>query len=717
MATHQPMSSRIYALCLCLLTAGALTPAGASFSPGPVPVQEEQPYDFNMPDNLKSFWESYTDAKDDGDAEDMDKVVRGKRSLAEECLDLLLDDLCQKEIQSLHHEVRTLAWTLDDVTRSERYITRVRLVLDMEMRDRVRRYRARRDWWDAIDLEDLAKSSRTFEAWEAALQGYLAVYEETLELGDLEMALNCLSRCEQVERQRERPWERSRYLAEVVKLGDQLPFRDAVAAEAKQALDALIGMGIDPEKDKPEDLAKKDSEAPTGGGRGLDSFAEGAQPENFKLERKSNKKGIVGVKLPTVWPADQYQLWPKTWVSGNGPEKFDMQRSTFLAPWGQQWYLGRSGIFQFELDTNGDGKPDFEFAPSTSPSLVEVPGPEGEDPYPMMVCVLSDQEQMFGAKMNYAPNGDGSRLRFWLASWMQGKVLGDTWKVYDLNMDGKFGPIIENWGEVITSYEPDDGAAFWEPDGVLIGRAKKAVPLSSVMPIGKDYYRCSPNDAGTEFRLQKMHLSTGTVKLNLDMGVRPEFILAKEVGGKLDGAIFDILPSKKGGEVVLPAGEYRLALGSLRTGKKTSTDLVRMYTGTSETFKVHAGVLTEVDLGAPYKITFKTRTEGKEKEIDTRTLRVFGRGGEEYAMFFDDPLQPDVSVQDSDGRSVVKEETMRRAGLEHWQNNNQDGGVDNVLWFPVKYSIEMPKGASYQFKLSQKKHALLGGPLESDWIQ
>lgn len=678
-------------------------------------AQEDEPYDFKMPDNLKPFWDSYFEAKESGDRDAMDKVVRGNRERADECLEIILDDLSKQDIEGLHHEARTLAWTLDDVVRSERYITRVRLVLDMELKDRARRYKARRAWWDAIDLEDLAKQGRTFEAWEAALQAYLAAYEEFEQLGDYELAVMCMSRCEQVEKQRDRPYERAVFLAKVIELGEKLPYRESIVGESQQALDALIGSGIDPSQPKPADLAKKDADLPTGGGRGLDAFAEGAEAETFEFERAAPKKGITGVSLPSIWPVDQYQLWPKTYISEDGPDKFDFQRAVYLAPWGRQWTITRSAMFEFGLDTDGDGEVEVTFSASPSPSRIEVPAPDGGEPYPLMVAVLSETELMYGVETNYAPTQSGARLRFWLASYMEGKALGSPWKMYDLNMDGKFGPLVENFDDLITPFTPTDHVSYWEPDGVLIGRAKKATPLSSVMPIGKDFYRCTPTPDGTSVTLQKMHLSTGTVKVDIDTGKPPDFLLAREVDGKLEGAIFDILPDRKGGEVTLPAGKYQIVLGALSTGKRTSQDMVRIYTGTSEPFTVNAGVTTDLNLGAPYSMTFKTRKNGSEVELDGRTIRVFGRGGEEYAMFFDEALQPDVSVQDGNGRSVVKGDTMRLNGIEQWQNNTTDR--DNVLWFPMEYGIEVPKGSTYKFKLKQKKHALLGGPFESDWIQ
>ncbi|MDG2149408.1 MAG: hypothetical protein P8N09_07780 [Planctomycetota bacterium] len=679
-------------------------------------AQDDQPYDFKMPDNLKPFWESYWEAKLSGDREATDEIVRKHRERADECLELILDDLCQNDVQSLHHEARTLAWTLDEVTRSERYITRVRLVLESGMKDRARRYRARRAWWDAIDLEDLGKQSRTFEAWEVALQAYLAVFEEFNDIGDYEMAMMCLSRCEQIERERQRPWERARFLAQVVALGDRLSYRDSVASESKQALDALLSMGVDPTKDKPADLAKKDADLPQVGGRGLEAFAQDSEAESFALARKSPKKGIAGVKLPSLYPAEQYQLWPKTYVTEQGPDKFDFQRAAFLAPWGEQWTLTRSAMFEFGIDSDNDGQVDVSFSASASPSRIEVPGPEGEEPYPLMVAVLSDRELMFGVETNYAPTQAGTRLRFWLASQMEGKVLGTPWKMYDLNMDGKFGPLVENFDDLITAYTRDDHVSYWEPDGVLIGRAKKAIPLSSVMPIGDEFYRCIPSSDGTSVEMRKMHIATGKVKLDVNTGRQPDFLLARAIDEELEGAIFDILPPRKGGAVSLPAGDYQIVLGALSTGKRTSLDMARIYSGDSEPFKISAGVTTELEVGAPYKLTFKTRMNDEgESEVDSRTLRIFGQAGEEYTMLFDEALQPDVSVQNESGKPVVKGDSMRANGIEQWQNNATDR--DNVLWFPMEYSIEVPRGSTYKFKLQQKKHSLLGGPFESDWIQ
>ena len=40
---------------------------------------------------------------------------------------------------------------------------------------------------------------------------------------------------------------------------------------------------------------------------------------------------------------------------------------------------------------------------------------------------------------------------------------------------------------------------------------------------------------------------------------------------------------------------------------------------------------TSIQIGAPFKLDFKVETAGENFIVKTTTLRVFGRGGEEYA--------------------------------------------------------------------------------------
>ena len=80
-----------------------------------------------------------------------------------------------------------------------------------------------------------------------------------------------------------------------------------------------------------------------------------------------------------------------------------------LQPHSQPWQLGRDGIAKFTLDVDGDLEVDLEFTPTTQPQLIEVPNPDGGDPYPLWVCVGHDRELMFSVAVNHAP-GEAAAL-------------------------------------------------------------------------------------------------------------------------------------------------------------------------------------------------------------------------------------------------------------------------------------------------------------------
>ncbi len=81
-------------------------------------------------------------------------------------------------------------------------------------------------------------------------------------------------------------------------------------------------------------------------------------------------------------------------------------------------------------------------------------------------------------------------------------------------------------------------------------------------------------------------------------------------------------------------------------------------------------------------------------------------------MFFDQPLQPEVEVRTADGRKFGKAEKLRKPEVADWQSNT---GIDNILWFPLDFRIDNPKGEKLQFRVTQKSQPLLGGPFDSDW--
>ncbi|HTE05212.1 MAG TPA: hypothetical protein VK824_03370, partial [Planctomycetota bacterium] len=350
--------------------------------------------------------------------------------------------------------------------------------------------------------------------------------------------------------------------------------------------------------------------------------------------------------------------------------------------------------------------------PGSTPQRIELPAPDGKTSLPLMVSVPGDKESMFGILVNYSPQPVGARLRINLAASMDGKVLDETWKVYDANFTGKYGDIEDWWGDLVTAGVDSNPVNFHDPDAVLIGKAKAAIPWSTVLPVGEDFYRATIAPDGRSVTLRQLDLATGFVKLDINTAVTPTHILLQETT-KLEGAILNVVPAKKGGSVKVPAGTWQLVSGRLEKGARTSMQQVRIYKGQSAPIEVKAGETATLALGGPYRLEAVTKLDGKMTKLVANTLRVFGRAREEYAMFFDESLQPDVEVRGADGHKLGKPEKLRRPDVEAWQASTES---DRMMWFPLDFQVENVKAEKLQLRLTQKSQSLLGGPFDSDWI-
>jgi hypothetical protein len=693
----------------------ALALSGAAAQDGQAVVRD-------LPENLQPFWKDYWPAKLADDEDSMDKAVRLHRDLAEWTLDLLLDDWCGRPVDGLSDELRTLAWSLDRVDHGTRYIERVRFVLDLDPVQRLQRLSVMNDLYAANTAFDEALSTPGDDAWARVAEQYGSCVTGFEKLGDLEFAVRALNNLADVELRRKRLWERAVAYQRLVELAGKLPFKDAAAEGAAAELERLRAQGFDPSLPKPDPSSVPSGEgagAPAaddkggGSGRTLDSFAAGSAPVTVKLRLDAPKKGLAPVVLPGFFPLDNPFLWTYSWLEGDGPAAFDTQRSVNFAPGGKRWQLLRDG-FDFFIDADGDGQGDASISPSSTPQRIEVPLPDGRT-WPIMACLPSDQEQQYGMELNYAPSATTARVRFNIACGMRGEVLGESWMVLDSNMTGTYGDLVEQWGDGFTPTSPDAESWWHDPDAIQVGKGKVAQPFSTVLPVDGAFYRASITPDGSELTLRKLDLASGLVKLDCATKVPPTHVLIEEVGGTLPGALLNVVPAKKGGSVVVPAGSWRLAMARLESGTKTGLQQARVYRGKAQAFTVEPGKTTTLALGAPYQLRFRPtasdiKTEEGETVIEFNSLRIFGRGGEEYAQIFDEPLQPEVEILGSDGKKLVKGYKTMRADIELWTKAG-----DRCLHFPVPIRVsELKDTSKLAFKLAQKSHGLLGGPLANE---
>ncbi len=688
---------------LVLLVAAGLNAAAAAQS------------DYGMPEALLPFWDDYKAARAEDDEKAMDGAARRQSNLADRTLNYLIERFClsTSEDYELEGELRQLGWSLDRVLGGEeKYIERVRLVVNLDVPARRRRVVAMNQFFEGIAKFREARFSRDAAGLAAAEKLFLGAGRALRELPDREYSIYCFYNLGEIARLQEHFDDAEGHYKTVVEIGADLAYTEPLVDTSEGYLSDIDRMRTGEPDVSGGAGADGGGEAggAAGGGGGLNSFAEGSTDQQFELAYVIPKRGMPTTDLPTFSPPDQYFNWAFTTIENEGPVEFDTMRGRFT-PFGKSVLLTRDGT-DFAIDSDGDGEADVEFAPTSQPTRIDIPNAEGGDPYALMVAIPSDREIQFGVEVNYSPQMNFAYLRFHIGGYLEGKVLGQTWRLFDTNLTGNYGDVWGSYAEHVTSTGESDEMNFYEADAVHIGKAKKARPWSSVLDIDGTFYRTALEANGTQLKLREMDVETGFIKLDMDSAVAPNYLLVRETGELFD-AVFDVVPAKRNGVVEVPVGTYQVCFGRLQQGKKTSMKIVRVYEGDAQPFAVTAGETHVLELGAPYRVTFNAPFHADDETVlDTRSMRVFGRGGEEYAMFYDTPLQPTVEVRTVAGKKLAKAQKTRTAGIEEWQNNT---GQDNVLWFPVEYRVENPRQEELQFRIEQGSHKILGGPFDSGW--
>ena len=683
---------------------GVATAVPAAPQP-PVAAADE----IKVPEALEEFWREYREAG--SDEAKLDSLVRTRQDMATRTLTFLLNEYCTVGGYELEGEMRKLAWSMDRTMQGgqERYIERVRLVTGLSTSDRRDRVRADYVFSDALALLSEARFSRDAEGLAAADKAFAEATAIWERIGDREQAVYGRLKLADVARLQERWDDMQKHLEAAVEVGEPLEFTWDGVNGAKSLLREL-------EKLRAGEEADLESDADEGSGRGLESYAARSEERRYPLRVEIPKKDMPSLPMPTFAPFDQDFSWEFTYVEGEGPMDFDARRDARWKPWGRPVKITRDGS-NFGFDADGDGEADAELTITSKPQRLVLPNPkEDGDPVALMLAVPGDRETMFSADVNYSPSVDFvSRLRFAPGDWLEADVEGTTVQVFDLNITGKYGDSWHAGGDGITYVPDDDFLDYHELDAVIIGKAKRALPWSAVLPMGDGFWRAHVTEDDDQLVLREMKLDTGMVQLDMDTGVAPDFLVIRGLD-ELEGCYFDVVPAKRGGAVTVPAGRYEVACGGLSEGKKQGKKLARIYRGRHQAFTVEQDQTHVLELGAPYTLDVRLEPSGEETLVDTRTLRIFGRGGEEYAMLFNEPLLPTLEARTKDGKKLAKKEDLRPAGQSEWQLNNEEGGPDNILWFPLSVRLPNPKQEPVQVRIEQKKHKLLGGPIDSGWI-
>lgn len=208
-----------------------------------------------------------------------------------------------------------------------------------------------------------------------------------------------------------------------------------------------------------------------------------------------------------------------------------------------------------------------------------------------------------------------STFRLAPASCMTGKVSGETVRVFDDNLDGRFAV---------------DGS-----DSIAIGRsAKGSVPLVGRHLVGKNICDVTITEDGTSLTVTPVaDVATGKVKVPLRSSVLG--VMAVSDGNQA----YDLVLAD-----AIPAGNYRLVYGAIASGKTASPMIP---SSSAVTYEIRADETNTVQVGGPLWIQFNVTASGGAFKIFARGMKIFGIGGEEYVADFDsggNATRPTVKV-------------------------------------------------------------------------
>ncbi len=467
--------------------------------------------------------------------------------------------------------------------------------------------------------------------------------------------------------------------------------------QVKAIRDSLKNEGYDP------DAKPGESTAPAG--NTSTSWAKDAEGKRYSdpipMRLHVDEKLPTKFVTPSARSSGNTARWRQWVLNGNGPAAF----SGDFNPLSTKFKVKRDGVkLAYQLDGSDDWE---EFKCIAKPNLVEMErkvsttNGEVELEYAWLAASGGSQESRFGMSINASPQMDQIGVRYHSACYLKGKVLGEDLILIDDNNSGTFGDrpeLIDNTSTVAPH--------FVATDAMIVGRAKVAAPFTEFMESNGAFYRIKVQE-DYSIRTRKLDVDTAKVKLKYEGRVKPQIVVIEE-RREFIGAFF---PIEERNWTTVPVGEYRLSYGIIRKGKGNNEQSCTILPGRTTSFRVEKDQEHVVELGGPYTFDFEHEQlpDGNVKVIG-KSVVVYGENGELYHRFWDEPPTPDkVWARVKGGGGGGKPEGMERAVFEDYQKDQL------CVWAPLDLVLRGSPDKSYEVRMEQKKHPLLGAPIKSDW--
>ncbi|MFH0944075.1 MAG: hypothetical protein V2A76_02655 [Planctomycetota bacterium] len=646
----------------------------------------------------QKVYDQFIDAGKMGDLREQEQIARKNKPILREIYGKLEGQMTFSDSIDTWDIMKNLARAMDEVEACNVYQLRLKRVMTLDLEQRKQRSDLIAQYSGLYAALKSAVAGRDVAAIQQASDSLIEVADGLGKVKEAEYQAYCLTEVANALKDMDKQLD-------AVKLYDQIdtilkregfqnfPFHGQVVATR----DSLMKMGFDPNA--------KPGESTGPAGNSGTSWSK--DPAGERYTDPVPLKYVEDAKLPAkfITPAhsssENTMVWDAFVLQGDGPMEF----SSHFMPMGEKLQISRKGVKVF-MDV--EGQKTREIKVINKPNLVDMEkeyqdmdGKKQKLQYAWLAATGGPSENRFNMSLNAAPSEEQFLIRYQPACYLKGKVLGQDVMVFDDNCSGRFGDSIglrDNTTTLAPSYNYSDA--------MIIGKGKVAGPFTEYLEVDGEFYRLKLSPDDYSVRTRKLDVDVGTVTLNYKGKIPPQVVVIEETR-EFKGAFFAI--DKK--PVTVPVGWYRVSYGIIRKGKKEAEDYCLILPGKSTAFEVKKDENYDVELGEPFAFDFESEQgAGGAVKVIGKSVVIYGKAGELYTRFYDDPPIPDkVSMRIKGGLPVGKAEEMGRAGFEEYR---EDG---NSVWQPQDLTFPGSPNNSYEIKMELKKHDLLGGPIKSDW--
>lgn len=221
---------------------------------------------------------------------------------------------------------------------------------------------------------------------------------------------------------------------------------------------------------------------------------------------------------------------------------------------------------------------------------------------------------------------DKGGWKFRSACCLVAKVGDETIRFFDQNSNGHF----------------DD----YGIDAVVVGRSRTACFLSRILSIEGSLYEIELDDQGERLSYSPYKGEVGTLAVSVATKAKVLGAVIRSEDGKYS---FEL--SRMASPIRLPVANYELYSGTIGLG----ANRVKVKEGTYPAINVQEGVHSDINWGGPVRADFTYLRAGKELQLSPKTIRYYGKSGEEYYSWYPDGKSPRIVIDNGKtGRQIAE---------------------------------------------------------------